>query len=393
MSYSNQGWFDFTNRSFKRALLAFEKALDKFVAGKAKLEETRTRLAIAIVLMAMAEPKKALTLLTESLTLADELGYHPYLPFELKWAAPLFDYASHKKIPQQVEEFLRLRGFIDFSVYTQTGRESSENQKANLVQLEPLRQQKQPMLNSKTFTATTTPVNYPSGLTVFALNDGVVLNNGVEIKNWRTNKTREVLFYLIQYENCTRDELVEALWPEEGIDNSSSILRFTLSSLRKVIAPVEVKFAAGRYFLEGEIWCDATEFTKEVQLATVGKVLDADRLARALQLYKRDYLSQIYSNWCLEHQQHLLQEYLGVLTKLASFYQEQSQYQNALTFWRQVLRKDAYDEKAYIGAITCLKRLGNEAEARIQLAQCRKALAELDLEPPFEIVSLFQKHA
>ena len=393
LSYSNQGWLDFSNRSFKRSLMVFEKALAKFVSSKAKLEETRMRLAIAIVLMAMAEPKKALTILTESLTLADELGYYPYLPFELKWAAPLFDYASRKKVTEPVEEFLRLHGFIAFSGDTQSGDES-ESDEANFIQLEPMRQQKQSKLNSRTFTATTSSVKTTKGLTVFALNDGMVLNDGVEIKNWRTNKTREVLFYLIQHENCTRDELLEALWPEEGIDNSSSILRFTLSSLRKVIAPdVEVKFAAGRYFLEGEIWCDATEFTKEVQLATAGKELDAERLAKTLQLYKRDYLNQIYSNWYLEHQQHLLQQYLKALSSLASFYQEQRQYQNALTHWRQVIRKDAYDEKAHLGAIICLKRLGKEAEAWVQLAQCRKALAELDLEPPFEIVSLFQKHA
>ena len=78
---------------------------------------------------------------------------------------------------------------------------------------------------------------------------------------------------LLQFGKCTSDELLEALWPEEGFDNSSSILHFRYLSLRKVIAPVEVKLSGGRYFLEGEVWCDATEFTKEVQLATVGKAL------------------------------------------------------------------------------------------------------------------------
>ena len=65
--------------------------------------------------MAMGEPKRALIILTESLEKANSLGYHPYLPFELKWAAPLFDYASRKKVNEAVVEFLKQRGFIAFS--------------------------------------------------------------------------------------------------------------------------------------------------------------------------------------------------------------------------------------------------------------------------------------
>ncbi len=388
----NQSWLELGNRSYKRALVAIEKALGGFRIYKAPSEEARAKLTEATILLAMNEPRKALAVLEESIALAEDLNFEPYLPFEIRWATPLFEYASHKKVSEAVSEFLRRRGFI--SGLEAASPAKDEEGRPELVAPIQLRERLAQNNLNRAAEAALAPSSNSTVLRVSALNGGRVWRGDSEIEQWRTSKAREALFYLLEYSKCSRDELWEALWPDEDFGTSSNLLNTNMSYLRKAIAPVaELKLSSGRYFLQGEIWYDAAEFSSQVKMLLAQPELDAERLTKALNLYKRDFLDQFYSNWSIERQQQLLQLYLTGLERLALHYDHQNQPQLALPCWRQMLLKDPYNEETHRACILSLMKAGDKLEARRQSARCLRALEELDLRPSPETAHLLQKLA
>ncbi|HEX2910611.1 MAG TPA: BTAD domain-containing putative transcriptional regulator [Chloroflexia bacterium] len=392
----NQGWLEYSNHSYKRALGYMERAQTIFESRKASVEEASIKLNKAIILLAMGEPRKAISVLNECFELCEELGFEPFLPLELRWASPLFEYASRKKVNEQVEEFLRRRGFISgFEsppiVETLPTIEESSSEYPEPIQLtQHLQKARQ---NNFAGNGAITPDKTDNILRIFALDGGRVWKGDVEIKQWRTSKAREALFFILDNTSCTRDQLWDALWPDESFETSPNLLNANLSNLRKAISPVELKLNAGRYFLEGEIWFDVAEFTAQLKTALAQQELNPERLTRALNLYKRDFLDNIYSNWSTDRQQQLLQLYIDGLEKLARYYQDHGQFAAAIPVWRQLLLKDNYNEEAHRACIACFIATGNKAEARRQSNQCLKALEELDLQPSHETTLLLRKLA
>lgn len=382
-SYRNLAWLEHGHRAHRRSLLACEKALEIFAESTSPLEEASVYLTQAVNWQALAEPRKALASLTRALELADELGFDPFLPFELRWANRLLEFAAGRKVTPLVESFLRRHGFIsnlDLPPQIQIGNYLDTRPALSVARIAP------PIVEIEPKTAT-------GYLTCFALDGGRVWRGGEEIKHWRNAKSREALFFLLEHPSSSRDELIEALFEDDEEINSTHALHNVLFLLRKAIAPVELKLQAQRYFLQGEIWYDAKEFTAEVTAGLASRELQPERLAAALQLYRRDFLDQLYSNWVIERQRYLLELYFRGLKRLAEYYQAGRDYAQAVPLWKQILLKDPYNEEAYRAEITCLLALNNKPEAIRQYTQCVKALEELDLQPSLETRSLLQKLA
>ena len=246
-SYCNQSWLEFDKGSYKRALAAIEQAVSIFSASQARAEEARAKLTQAIVLLAMGEPRKAAPILTESLTLADELGFEPFLPFEMKWAKPLFNYAAGRKLGETVADFLRRHGFVPGLPEIR-----SEVATSTLAQV------------GQEATPTTSAVT--NTLYVFGLDGGSIWLGEKELKEWRSAKAREILFFLLEYKTGSRDQLLEALWPDDNSQNPANLLHAHILNLRRAIAPIEVKRDERGYYLQGEFWYDVAEFSQGVKL-------------------------------------------------------------------------------------------------------------------------------
>jgi two-component SAPR family response regulator len=230
-------------------------------------------------------------------------------------------------------------------------------------------------------------------LEVRTLAGGRVWNNEHEIEHWRMGKARELFFFLLEHGKCSRDELVEALWPDADFASAPNLFHFTMSSLRKVIKPADVKLASQRYSLVGEIWHDADELKRQVKYAQSSVQLNVAELTAALDLYQRDYLDLIYSDWATYRRQEILQSYLDGLSLLAHHFEAQNQIGQAANLWRRYLLKDSYSEEAHRSLINCYIALGNKKEARQQYAECMRMLEEVDAKPTLQTQSLIQKLA
>ncbi|OJV88144.1 MAG: hypothetical protein BGO39_08070 [Chloroflexi bacterium 54-19] len=382
-SYRNQAWLEYCHRAYRRSLLASEKALVIFEESNSPLEQASVLLSQAATWHALLEQRKALAALNHALEVAEDLGFEPFLPFELRWANRLLEFAAGRKVTPLVESFLRRHGFIsnlELPPQIQIGDYMEARPVLAVARPAPTRFEEE-------FQAPT------GGLTIFGLDGGRVWRGGEEIKHWRNAKSREALFYILEHASCSRDELIDALFEDDEEIDTTHALHNILFLLRKSIAPVELKLQAQRYFLKGEVWYDAKKFTTEVTAALASRELQPERLAAALQLYRRDYLDQLYSNWVIERQRYLLELYLKGLKRLAEYHQGTRDYAQAVLLWKQILLKDPYNEEAYRAEITCLLALNNKPEALRQYTQCVKALEELDLQPSLETRSLLQKLA
>ncbi len=406
--YRNQSWLDLDNHYYKRALASIEKALEVFVRYGSQLEQARSKLTQAVILLAMGEYRKALALLSESIEQCEGLRFEPFLPFEIRLASPLFEYAARKKISENVEQFLRRRGFIGVSELEDVSPsapgpmgEEIDEERPDLpapIQLNAHlpggRSRRSSSMAPAEAEGWPLSPGAPATLRVQGLDGGRVWRGEEEVRSWRNNKSREALFFLLDHKPCNRDQLIEAIWGDEDSGDAIHALHQTLSLLRKVLpSGVELKLKGGSYYLEGPVWYDVSEFETALKTILAGREFDLERLSRALGLYKRDFLDQVYSSWSQERQQELLQLYLRGLEKLARYYQERGQPQMALPLWRQLLLKDNYDEGAHRAAIECLLTLGNKPEALRQSTQCLKALQDLDLKPSPQTAHLLQKLA
>jgi DNA-binding SARP family transcriptional activator len=422
LSRRNQAWLEFlVHTSYKRALTELDSALDIFSNYQTRLEETRTKFNQASVLFASNQTAAALTALTESLTLAQGLGFEPFLPFEIKWANTLLEYATtHTSGPTsyttsrpitpessplverpvaptienagELEEFLRRRGFIAAL--------------SQVVVTSP------PLVAELTTTPEAQPQSQPS-LRLAGLNGGRVWVGLHEVENWGVKKAQEGLFYLVEHPRCSRDEIIEALWPDAESVAGVNLFHNMLSHLRKALGnQLKIKLHNGRYDLEGTYWYDVAEFSRMVTpepvrgpahqpvrgSASVAALnqnaegdFDAAGLQQALNLYRRDFLDQFYANWILEQQQQLMVLFVNGLRRLASWYTEQQRFQEALPLWQELIRKDPYDEMAYRAIVSYLLANGHKAEALRQYEKCRLALEELDLQPSPETLALLPK--
>ena len=132
--------------------------------------------------------------------------------------------------------------------------------------------------------------------------DGIWLEDaaGNRVHRFRSQRAGALLAYLALHlgHACPREELCEALWPEEDLLLTANRLRVALASLRRQLEPMGILFGAvldvsepGCVRLRAEaVWCDAIEFDR---LWKAGKQEEAARLLQG------DLLPGFYDEWIL----------------------------------------------------------------------------------------------
>ncbi len=141
-----------------------------------------------------------------------------------------------------------------------------------------------------------------------ALFDGprLLSPDGIELRRFRSQRVAALLVYLCLHlgRDCPREELAEALWPEEDPQITANRLRVTLTSLRHQLElpgmlPGSVLDAsrAGYVRLRSEsVWCDVPAFEQALRQ---GNSSEAVRLACG------PLLPGFYDDWILTERERL----------------------------------------------------------------------------------------
>ncbi len=127
--------------------------------------------------------------------------------------------------------------------------------------------------------------------------------SGTETRRFRSHKVGALLAYLALHLDrpCPREELYEALWPEEDPELVANRFRVTLASLRRQLEPDNIVFGSvldvgepGRVRLRAEtVACDTVEFER---------LLRAGYSAEAALLITGPLLPGFYEDWAVAEQ-------------------------------------------------------------------------------------------
>ncbi len=262
--------------------------------------------------------------------------------------------------------------------------------------------------------ATATEAAPPEVIHITCFGDFQVTYRGQPVgePGWLSTKAGDLFAYFITFRegSLPKDRVLEALWPEMRPDRSSGAFHTALYKMRQMLRLTGtspkgdgqqrkfVQTRGGEYYLKSEhFWIDADEFTKlnaecarHSHEAMERCEACAVRLQRAMELYRGDYLPNLYYDWVLDTQRQLQEAYLEALQVLAAHQAGRGSYELALAYGRQILAKDPLLEEVHCQMMGYYSQLGDRNGVIRQYQHLTATLAdELEIEPMPETQELY----
>ena len=221
-----------------------------------------------------------------------------------------------------------------------------------------------------------------------------VLRNGIPVSQeaWKSKKARDLLKLLVTRRGraVSRDEAIEALWPEEDPALTANRLSVALSTLRSVLDPdrewlpshfVAVSDGVLRLSLEN-VSLDVDAFFAQAErgltLARNDRREAVAMLEAAEAAYTGDFLEEDrYEDWAAPLRNEARAVYIEVLRALAAETQ-------LPRYFLRIIERDAHDEGAHLGLVAAFEAEGAHGEARRAYRTYLSRMQEIGAEPaPF----------
>lgn len=242
----------------------------------------------------------------------------------------------------------------------------------------------------------------PLSLRVYLLGPFRVEVGGVPIpaKQWARQKTKLLVKLLAvqPHHQLHREQLMEALYPEQDPEQAASNLHRTLHLARRALEP-ELASASQSHFLttDGQqvrlqapdgVWIDLTAF-EQAAAAAWGSAEVASYEA-ALALYTGDLLIEdLYEDWVTVRREQLRELHRSLLRKLARLYERAEQWEASIDRLKELLVADPVDEDAHRRLMRLYALTGRRGQALQQYRHCCDLLQRtLDAEPEAATVKL-----
>ena len=202
---------------------------------------------------------------------------------------------------------------------------------------------------------------------------------------WSRRKAALLLQLLALERRMIKDQVIETLWPESGVNSGANNLYQTLHILRQTLdtalgsgsAEAVISFESGTLSLNADVWVDAEAF-EWLCTDTSPEVLQ-----QALTLYQGDLLPEtLYDDWTQARRATLQHLHREAVLKLAAYRRDGGDYDTALSLVVPLLTHDPTDETAHRELMRLYALSGQRHEALRQYQRCVKALEdELGLTP------------
>ena len=238
---------------------------------------------------------------------------------------------------------------------------------------------------------------------------GIQLWRGDELlPAFPTQRARSLFAYVAVHRTRlhARELLVGQLWGDEGETAGRKALRMALWRVRGVVdpaaegagpSPLRVTSTQVGFNDGAGCWLDVEEFEQmlgPLERKPDGELddLDAQRLRRAIDLYRGDLLEDMFDDWCLYERERLRLLYHGALERLMRFEQERLAWGAAISLGQRLLSLDPLMEQVHRELMVCYLQRGNRAAALRQYESCARVLrTELDVDPMQETVELHRR--
>lgn len=238
------------------------------------------------------------------------------------------------------------------------------------------------------------------GGTRFAIGDVVV-----DSADWRRERVRALLTYLVLHSNCTREQAMAALWPGSAGASARRNLRSTLNVLHAVLepdraggdAPYFVRSSGQRLrlvladpagdgpstdgrSLDGLV-VDVNEFEasldEAVRLERSGlSSMSVEHYARAVDAYQGDLLPECFDDWAVFERDRLRSRAVAAGVRLAELLIATGDPDGAVDAATRTLAVEPWSEPAHRALIAAHLEHGDVAAARRSLRTCETSLAD-----------------
>lgn len=193
-----------------------------------------------------------------------------------------------------------------------------------------------------------------------------------------------------------KEMILETIWRGYPYDKALTYLHTTVSQIRKLFkewgTPLAIEYALDKYRLMlGEVGLDMAEFDRESEAESTISENDNLRMDRALALYRGDYLEGLDYDWAESHRTRLLDKYIQLVYKLASYELEHGLEKKAVNRLLGAHAKSPYSEELCILVLEAYARL-NDRQARQRYYESFVALLreELDIAPSDRVVRCYE---
>ncbi len=232
----------------------------------------------------------------------------------------------------------------------------------------------------------------------FGQSEVVLGGHRIEDQEWRSRKAKEILFFLLcQKRTVSKDELIEALWPEEDAADHDDALRMNMHRLRRAVFPgcvlsdrdgyrwnpsAPVEFDLDKFY---QVW-------QEIERYAPGSEAWADSLQHAAALYRGPFLVEFSSEWCESLRRTLELRYHRALTELAKYHVARQEFPRAIELMEKIIASDPFDEDAICLLARGYLQLRDPLSAlRLMRDYVKLSREELHAEPSAELLSLYSQ--
>ncbi len=224
-----------------------------------------------------------------------------------------------------------------------------------------------------------------------------------------TRRKAKALFaylYLHRGRLVSKDELMEAIWPDSEEFCPGRIKQLVLI-LRDTLEPGRACGAGSLYILEkggyycfntkGEFYSDVEEFERHLALAKECQARGDIRLAlaeyqKAIDLHVGEFLSEFrYEDWAACEAARLKEIFLEALEDAATLQGALHEFSEAVRLLRTAVAEDKLRESTYLELMRYLWRDGKRTEALRVYESLRHTLEHhLGVEPEAEVTKLYE---
>jgi two-component SAPR family response regulator len=213
---------------------------------------------------------------------------------------------------------------------------------------------------------------------------------------WRGTKSLELaVFVAMEEDGRTRDEIVDALWPEAQMGQGATRLHTTAYRLRRGAGRDVLEGAGGRYrIIPGSVWCDAVDFRAQIRKARSPRTQGADRLSslrEAIDLYTGPFAPDWEAEWATDVRRELQRLHREAVVDAANLALDHGEPHEAASMLVALAQHDAVDEDVQVLALMALERAGDWLGLGREYERLTRQLMELGLAPPMAAQAVWRR--
>lgn len=218
---------------------------------------------------------------------------------------------------------------------------------------------------------------------------------------WVSSKARDLLAYFVTFrgERAPVDRAFDAIWAEKT-GRGLTAFHTALSRLRSALkvgenSPRLILVETGEYRLDvARFSIDVDEFDSALAKARAASddEITAHFYEQAIDLYRGEYLQNLYYDWLFPERRRLTQAYLNTLRALADFHYTHNRFTRSQELIERALRVDGLQEDLHTQAMRIYAALGDRSGLVNQYQEMKRLLAkELDMEPLPETEKMYKR--